>query len=125
MSEDLAPGADAEFERRLAQGDFSIQRCEDTGKAFFYPREFSPFTGSRNVSWLSCRGDGTVYSTTVIRRKPDQGGDYNIAIVELAEGPRMMSRVEGVPPAEVRIGMRVKARIAEHAGKPLVVFDPA
>lgn len=125
MAEDQAPGADAEFERRLSQGDFSIQRCDDTGKYFFYPREFSPYTGSGNVSWQACSGLGTVYSTTVIRRKPDQGGDYNVAIVELAEGPRMMSRVEDVPPAEVRIGMKVKARIAEREGKPLIVFDPA
>ncbi len=125
MAEDLARGADAEFEYRLSEGSFSIQRCDDTGKFFLYPREFSPFTGSRNVSWQACSGEGAVYSTTVIRRKPDQGGDYNVAIIELAEGPRMMSRVEGVPPQEVRIGMKVKARIAEHAGKPLVVFDPA
>lgn len=125
MAETPATGADAEFERRLSQGKFCIQRCDDTQKFFFYPREFSPFTGSRNVSWHSCSGAGTVYSTTVIRRKPDQGGDYNLAIVELTEGPRMMSRVEGVPPAEVRIGMKVEARIAESDGKPIVVFDPA
>lgn len=125
MAETPAPGADAEFERRLSEGTFSIQRCDDTQKFFFYPREFSPFTGSRNVSWHACSGDATVYSTTVIRRKPDRGGDYNLAIVELAEGPRMMSRVEGVAPTDVRIGMKVKARIAESDGKPIVVFDPA
>ncbi|MDW8445182.1 MAG: hypothetical protein RML45_13655 [Acetobacteraceae bacterium] len=37
----------------------------------------------------------------------------------------MMSRVEGIPPAEVRIGLRVKARIATIDGAPQVVFDPA
>jgi uncharacterized OB-fold protein len=62
-----------------------------------------------------------VYSTTVVRRKADDGGDYNVCLVDLAEGVRMMSRVVSVAPQDVRIGMRVTARIA--AG--LVEFTPA
>jgi hypothetical protein len=48
-----------------------------------------------------------------VRRKPADGGDYNVCLVDLAEGPRMLSRVAGVAPEEVRIGMAVKARIAD------------
>ena len=66
-------------------------------------------------------GGGTVYSTTVVRRKSADGGDYNVCLVDLAEGPRMMSRVVNVPPAEVKIGMAVRARITEG----LVEFTPA
>jgi uncharacterized OB-fold protein len=66
-----------------------------------------------------------VYSTSVIRRRPDSGGDYNIAIVELAEGPKMMSRVENIAPDKVGIGMKVRARVSERDGVRLVVFDPA
>ena len=125
MTDSQETGADAEFARRLSAGQLCIQRCDDTGRYFFYPRQLSPFTGSDNVSWRECSGDGVVYSTTAISRKADQGGDYNIAIVQLAEGPKMMSRVEGIDPHTVTIGLPVRARIAEEQGTRLVVFDPA
>ncbi len=54
---------------------------------------------------------GTVYATTCTRRPADKGGDYNVALIDLAEGPRMMSRVEGIAPDKVQIGMKVKARV--------------
>jgi uncharacterized OB-fold protein len=47
-----------------------------------------------------------------------------VCLIELDEGPRMMSRVEGVPADAATIGMRVKARIAEENGSPFVVFEP-
>ena len=116
-------GPDAEFEKRLKAGKFCIQRCEDTGRHVFYPRLLSPYSGSDRLAWLEASGKGTVYSTTTIRQKPDRGGDYNLSIIELAEGPKMMSRVEGAAPDAVRIGMEVRARIAEAEGASLVVFD--
>ena len=48
---------------------------------------------------------------------------YNVALIDLAEGPRMMSRVEGVAPEAVRIGMAVKARVASEGDGFVVVFD--
>jgi hypothetical protein len=70
------------------------------------------------------KGTGTVYAVTTVRRKPEAGGDYNVSLIELDEGVRLMSRVEGLPSAEVRIGQRVKARVVEQGGQGLVVFDP-
>jgi len=61
---------------------------------------------------------------TTVRRKPEAGGDYNVSLIDLAEGVRMMSRVEGLPPAEVRIGMPVRARVAVSDGTGLLVFEP-
>jgi uncharacterized OB-fold protein len=60
-----------------------------------------------------------------VRRKPQAGGDYNVALVDLAEGPRLMSRIDGVAPDQVRIGMRVQARVIDDpiTGK-LLVFIP-
>ncbi len=58
-----------------------------------------------------------------MRQKPP-AADFNVALVELAEGPRVLSRIDGVPPAEVTIGLRVCARIIEEAGAPLLVFVP-
>jgi uncharacterized OB-fold protein len=64
-----------------------------------------------------------VHAVTTVRRKPADGGDLNISLVELEEGVRLMSRIENLPPAAVRIGLRVQARVAITEGRGLVVFD--
>lgn len=101
-----------------------IQRSRSSGAHIFYPRVAEPRTGARDLEWVEASGAGTVYATTVVRRRPPEK-DYNVALVDLAEGPRMMSRVEGVEPAAVAIGMKVRARIVEDEGRPVVVFVPA
>ncbi len=74
---------------------------------------------------MRASGNGTVYSTSTIHRKPDAGGNYNVALIDLDEGVRMMSRVEDVAPDEVYIGQRVQARVAQREGRGLVLFHPA
>ncbi|MNH34755.1 hypothetical protein D3C79_953730 [compost metagenome] len=66
-------------------------------------------------------GRGTVYSTTIVR-KPE--GDYTVCLVDLEEGPRLMSRVVGIPVEEVRIGMAIQARIEQTPEGALLVFVP-
>jgi hypothetical protein len=68
-------------------------------------------------------GSGTVAAVTTIGRKPDQGGNYHVCLVDLDEGVRLLSRVEGLAPDAVAIGMRVRARVQLADGKGLVVFD--
>ena len=68
---------------------------------------------------MQASGRGTVYAITVNRTRE---GAYNIALIDLDEGPRMMSRIERVE--TLPIGARVRARIIEEDGSPLVVFDP-
>lgn len=100
-----------------------LPRSRETGRIFWYPRVAEPGTGSTDLEWVEASGEATVYSTTVIRQKPPTP-DYNLALVDLAEGPRMMSRVEGVAPGEVRIGMRVRAQVIKEGDVSLVVFKP-
>ena len=121
----MTPSMSSQYQATLDAGTFEIQRCKACAKAIFYPRELCPHCGSDQLAWEQPSGQGTVYSTTVIRRKAEAGGDYNVALVDLAEGPRMMSRVEGVAPADVKIGMAVKAEVIQHNGKGLVVFKAA
>ncbi|MFN4088903.1 MAG: Zn-ribbon domain-containing OB-fold protein [Alphaproteobacteria bacterium] len=101
-----------------------IQRVKETGHHVFYPRTLDPETGSPNLEWVEASGLGTVYSTSVVRQRPP-AKDYNVALVDLDEGPRMMSRVDGPAPEAVAIGMRVKARIVREDAGPLIVFEPA
>jgi hypothetical protein len=120
------PGPDAVFAAALAEGRFMLQQCDDCKKHVFYPRVLCPHCGSPKLAWQPASGQGTVYSTTVVRRKPEQGGDYNVALVDLHEGPRMMSRVDGISPHEVVIGMAVRAKIIDEPKKgKLLVFMPA
>lgn len=118
-------GPEAQFRAFLAEGRFMIQRSAATGRPVFYPRVAAPGTGARDLVWVEARGTGTVHATTCTRRRAEQGGDYNIALVDLDEGVRMMARVEGVAPDAVRIGMRVRARIGMLEGAPAVIFDVA
>lgn len=106
----------------LEQGQFMIQHSPSTGQYVFYPRVVAPGTGATDLQWVPASGKGTVYATTVMRPRPP-AEPYNVALVQLAEGPRMMTRVEGLPADEVRIGMTVQARIFRNENNPLVVFD--
>lgn len=116
---------ESEYQRFLAEGRFMLQRSRQTGAYIFYPRVAQPGTGDTDLEWVEASGRGVVYSTTVVRQRPPTP-NYNVALIDLAEGVRMMSRVEGIAPEEVRIGMAVQAKIA--GGDPdaaVLVFEPA
>lgn len=118
-------GPDATYFRYLESGDWRIQKCSGCGSHVFQPRVMCPACAGEAFDWVAPSGEGTVYSTTVIRRRPDRGGDYNVALIDLKEGVRMMSRIEGMAPDAVAIGMPVTARIADQDGGKVVVFDAA
>lgn len=125
LTSNSGPGPDQAWSNKLAAGDFEIQRCNGCGKYIFYPRALCHYCGSTDLDWVKASGQATVYATSVVRVRPDHGSDYNIALVDLAEGPRMMTRVVGVDPVEVKIGMQVTACIGEVDGEPAVLFKPA
>ncbi|KOF55377.1 DNA-binding protein [Achromobacter sp. DMS1] len=116
-------GPQARYFAALARGRFEVQRCGDCDRHQFYPRTLCVHCGSLALQWAAPSGEGVVYSFSVVRRKPEAGGDYNVALVDLREGIRMMSRVEGVAPDDLHIGMPVRARVRDGEGGPLVVFD--
>lgn len=125
QNKSLSVGAEKHYHDQLAQGNFLIQRCCDCSKSIFFPRMVCPNCGSDELEWYAPSGKGTVYSTTVIRRKPDAGGDYNVALIDLDEGPRMMAHVEGIAPDEVKIGQKVQAGIRQSGDQNIVIFTPA
>ncbi len=115
-------GPEAEYRAHLAAGRFMVQRGTVSGKAFFPPRTHEPGSGDA-VEWFEPSGHGEVHAVTVVyKRAPEP--DYNIALVDLAEGPRLMSRIDGMPAAAVRIGMAVQARIVIENDAPVLVFEP-
>ncbi|MES2320806.1 MAG: OB-fold domain-containing protein [Pseudomonadota bacterium] len=114
---------DADYQTHLKAGRFMLLRSRSSGGCFFYPRVAEPGTGNTDLEWVEAQGSGKVYSVTVIRAKPPQPS-YNVALVDLVEGPRLMTRVDGVEFDQVRIGMDVQARIIQEDEQYYVVFGP-
>jgi uncharacterized protein len=113
----------AEFHRHLEAGRFMLLQSRSSGAFVHPPRVAVPASGDTDLHWVAASGHGTVHSTTTVRCKPP-ASDYNVALIDLAEGPRMMSTVIGIAPTEVRIGMAVHARVADAEDGPRVVFEP-
>ncbi len=96
------------FIEHIKQGELAYQVCTDDNTPLFFPRVIAPKTGSTNLEWRVSKGLGTVYTTTVVFGKEKQ--THNVAMIDVDEGFRMMSRVEDIDPMQVKIGMRVKFR---------------
>lgn len=80
------------------KGRLLLQRCPQTGRAYFPPRPFSPYTGNREIEVFEAQGTGFLYSYVIHHREgPGFVPPYAIAVVELAEGPRMMTNIVGCP----------------------------
>jgi hypothetical protein len=94
-------GPEQQFKNYLDEGKFMIQKSKSLDKFFFHPRVAFPGTGERDLEWVEVSGNGVVYSTTCNRRLPEKGGDFNLSLITLDEGPRIMSRVEGMDPDKV------------------------
>ncbi len=77
-------------------GELRLQRCDDCSKVYFPPRPFCPACASRSVSVFAASGRGTLHSYVINHRAiPGSGFEapYSIAVVELEEGPRMMTNI--------------------------------
>lgn len=120
-----ATGPDQIFQRALTNGEIMLPRCDDCGVYHFFPRVLCPHCHGTAISWHPASGKGRVHTTTVVRQKPERGGDYNVCVVELEEGVRMMSRVEGIAPGDIVIDMAVTAFVGGAEGQPAVLFKPA
>ncbi|WP_416964215.1 Zn-ribbon domain-containing OB-fold protein [Streptomyces sp. Agncl-13] len=121
------PEADAftrAYWEAAAQGRLLVRRCADCGRAHHYPREFCPRCWSENVTWEPASGRATLYTWSVVHRNdlPPFGErvPYVAAVVDLAEGPRMMTEIVECEAAGLRAGMAVEVRFRD--GIP--VFRP-
>jgi len=115
----------AVYQQHLDRGELAYQWSPEANRAVFYPRVICPHTGSDRLEWRVSAGLGTVYATTVTH--PRDGAPYNVALIDVDEGFRLMSRVEDIAPEAVRIGMRVKFRVHRPGGseEPYPIFTPA
>ncbi|MGA2023989.1 MAG: Zn-ribbon domain-containing OB-fold protein [Steroidobacteraceae bacterium] len=81
-----------------AAGELRLQRCDACAHVYFPPRPFCPGCASRQVSGFAASGHGTLYSYLIHHRPvPGFTPPYAIAVVQLAEGPRLMSNIVDCP----------------------------
>ena len=126
-----APVSDADTEpywKAAHEGRLIVQRCTVCGHTQLYPR-WRCLRCRGQVEWVDATGGGTVYSFTVIRQNFSRSFrhliPYVVALIDLDEGPRLMTNLVGVDPDDVRIGMRVRVKfepVSDDASVPL--FEP-
>lgn len=115
-----------------AQGRLAVRECTGCGLLFHYPRPFCPRCHAAELVWTDLSGDATVLVAALVSRPPwddlPRSAPYPVVVVRLAEGPQMVSTVEGCDPAAVVPGMAVRAafeRVGETGRIGMVRFVPA
>lgn len=109
------------FDRYADEGELAYQECTACGGSIFPPRVLCPHCGSGILRWQVSAGWGRVYSLSTITPRGHE--PYTVALIDLAEGYRMMSTVSG--PGEVAIGDPVQVSFTTADGKPLPIFTVA
>ena len=111
------------------QGELRLQRCDACLHVYFPPRPFCPHCAHRRVTVIRASGRATLYSC-VIHHRPVPGFEppYSIAVVELEEGPRMMTNIVNAPqtPEALCLDMPLRVvfrRMTDAITLPL--FEPA
>lgn len=106
------PFWDAAREHRLV-----LQHCADCDRPIHYPRVACPHCGSARVGWRPASGRGTVYSYTVVVNNAPSAFladmPYVVAVIELAEGVRMLSNIVGCDPEDLVCDMPVEVVFEE------------
>ena len=125
------PTPDAEtqpFWDGAAEGRLLLRRCADCGRAHFYPRRFCPTCWSADVTWEDASGKATLYTWSVVHANDlppfKDRVPYVAAVVDLAEGPRMMTNIVGCDPDVLRIGMDLAVEFEAREDFAVPVFRP-
>jgi uncharacterized OB-fold protein len=110
-------------------GGLRFQKCDDCGYVRFPVATICPECLSTSFTWASDTGVGTIWSYCIYHRAFDaafRGAvPYNVALVELDSGPRMISNILQIERADLRVGLRVVGSPKEVApGRTLVYFRP-
>ncbi len=123
MSADTAAPETAAWWDAVAEGRLLARSCEACGRAHLYPRPICPLCGSAETVWLTCTGEGEIYSFSVTRRADPP---YCIAYVRLDEGPIMLTHIVDADFDSIQIGQRVSLCMRPGIGGTKVpMFAPA
>lgn len=103
------------FYDACSRGELLLQHCEGCVHVLFYPRTHCDRCHSEQLTWQVAAGTGTIASYTVVRRgvSSDFEAPYVIALIDLAEGPRMMSQIVDVDTEKLAVGLPVMVDFAQ------------
>ena len=114
----------AHFWEGVSNGELRLQRCSGCGALRHPPGPMCPSCQSLEWTTIVATGQGTVYSA-IVPRYPELPGfeyPYVVALIELAEGPRMVANVRDSAPNEVHIGDPVELFFEAHGDFNLPQF---
>ena len=107
------------FWRSASEGKLMLKVCTQCGAVMYYPRILCTSCMSTDLQWREASGSGIVHAFSVVYRPPGPAFapdiPYIVALIELAEGPRVFSNIIGVLPGSVYVGMPVEARFDKMA----------
>ena len=109
-------------------GELRLQQCGHCEQYQFYPRTLCSHCGHRELSWRAASGHGRIATYTVVHQPLSDAytAPLVVALVDLAEGPRMMSSIEGLDPDAVAVGQPVTVAFAQWSEDiAMPVFRPA
>ena len=98
-------GLSSEFFDGCNKGVLRLQQCKSCRTIQFYPRVFCKVCSGRNLEWVNASGKGKVASFTVVRKALTEvyKAPYIEALIDLKEGPRMMSNIVNCEPELVSV----------------------
>ena len=96
-------------------GVLRLQQCGECQQFQFYPRTICSYCTSEKLQWQDASGNGVIASFTVVRKGVSAAYEapYIVALIDLAEGPRLMSTVIDADPEDVAIGLPVSVDFAQ------------
>ncbi|MFV1971307.1 MAG: Zn-ribbon domain-containing OB-fold protein [Acidimicrobiia bacterium] len=119
--------ATAPYWEAAQENRFVLPRCRECGRFHHHPRSWCPHCWSTDLDWEEASGRATVVTFSVVHQPPSPAFDvpYVLAVVELEEGPTMMTNIVDVAADEVRIGMEVVVTFEPRGDLALPQFRPA
>lgn len=120
----LITEANRPFWQGLSEGIFCSTKCDDCGRTTFPPRSMCPSCLSEKMSWVDLSGKGTIYAFTqnrIVPRAYIPQAPYITAMIDLSEGPRLLSRIKGIKYEKIYIGQEVRVCF-EPLNKEIVTF---
>ena len=107
------------------EGRFLIKRCNACGEPHWYPRSMCPFCHSTDTSWQESKGEGAIYTFSVMRRNTPV--PYGIGYVTLDEGVSLLTNFVDCDLDSLKIGQRVKLKWTPtgEGQPPVFTFTPA
>ena len=120
----------AHYWEGAAIGELRIQHCNACDRHYFYPRPSCPQCGSTDVAWVVASGRARLHTYLITHRPAPGFADdvpYAIAVVELEEGPRMMTNIVGVEntPEALVLDMALEVDFEPRGELQVPVFRPA